>query len=313
MCVYDFVASVKEQIWKCTQGGELRIDIPAPFPKGFFLEIRYVPLAGSHTRYNYFNIWLNRKLDGQPEEVILEHLNVRTPSAEFDDTMSAIMDELNAYWTDDAVMDAMEVYKSVPVKDGKLTVGFLHFDAGTPHETVYRWFDSSQCCDTSNIRGTMASRRGYRAKLVLDTETVAKLAPLFHGIPDLAKYGITPFSTVLKKEVAFDNGKTAVYEVKANSVVQPLSAHAQLTSSNDAEWDESCDMLDTFLLHDEDGNDYFLDVVAKEMPRTMGDAIRSMNNEELAKFIFKVNHRKRFLNVGDALAYVCSVSQSGKV
>lgn len=313
MSIYEFIKYVKEQLWECTQKfNPKRIDIPAPFPSGFFLEIQY-SFTNSNTQ-NYFNIWLNRKLDGQPEEVVLEYLNVQgPPSAMFDDTLDRIMDELNAYWTEDAIHSAFDLYKSIPIKDGKLTAGFCAFDAGASHEDVCKWFEGFEIVDVNSIRGTMTDRRGYRAKLVLDAETVKKLAPLFHGTPDLTRYGIQPYSTVLKKEVTFDNGVTATYQVTANSVVKPLAAHAQLSRNDDFDWDDSIDLLNTFILHDENGNDYFLDVVAEELPRTMGDAVRSMDNEELAEFLFKINHGKKFLNVGNALAYVCSVAQNGKV
>ena len=69
-------------------------------------------------------------------------------------------------------------------------------------------------------------------------------------------------------------------------------------------------MLDTFILHDEDGNDYFLDVVAEELTRTMGDAVRSMDNEELAEFLYSVARgRITFISQGDAYAYVTGVAE----
>lgn len=307
--VKEFIKKVKEQIWECTQTDVISIPIPDPFPKGFHLEVQYV-FTSSHTQYNYFNFWLNRKCEGQPEEVILEYLNTQGPdSKEFQETMENIMDELNAYWTDDAVLSAFEFYKTIPIKDGMLKTGFLHFPIGASHEDVCEWFDSFGCCDTNSIRGTLMERRGYRAKLVLDAETVAKLAPLVHGTPDLTRYGIKPYSAVLKKEVTFDNGVTAVYQVTANSVVKPLSVQAYL-SDDEFDWDDSLDLLDTFILHDDDGNDYFLDVVAEEIPRTMGDSIRSMNNEELAKLLYRINHGGRhFLSENDALEFVCGLAE----
>lgn len=307
--VKEFIKKVKEQIWECTQTDVISIPIPEPFPKGFHLEAQYV-FTSSHTQYNYFNLWLNRKCKGKPEEVILEYKNVCGPdSKEFQETMENIMDELNAYWTDDAVLSAFEFYKTVPIKDGMLKTGFLHFPIGASHEDVCAWFDSFGCCDTNSIRGTLMERRGYRAKLVLDAETVAKLAPLFHGTPDLTRYGIKPYSTVLKKEVTFDNGMTAVYQVSAASVVKPLSVQTYL-SDDEFDWDESIDLLNTFILHDDDGNDYFLNVVAEECPRTMGDSIRSMDNEVLAELLYSVFKGKiAFRSQGDALAYVMSVAE----